>query len=175
MMDDFRRPLDGNSCPTLGCDPKISSGFSSIVSHLDLLRFLNGTSNQSAWPLDRLGLPSEESFCRIILHYSSVHWANFVTEEMRWRNAINREAIRFHTGLWSMGKERKNVCEASGLVLKMGCMSLKFRKATAAVMTEWFSGNAVSCIKRSTWKRQINTRNNMTLSINECRSTITHI
>lgn len=41
MMDDFRRPLDGNGCWTLGCDPRSRhNGFDCLVSHLSPLSLL---------------------------------------------------------------------------------------------------------------------------------------
>lgn len=116
MMDDYRRPLDGNSCLTQGRYPKLSSEcfqlhcqspWSFGVFKLNF-RWISVTS----WiDLDsHLKNPSVELFlCDLYIEPS------FFTKEMKWRNLISREAIRFYTGLWSIEKKWKNECEVSGL------------------------------------------------------------
>lgn len=63
-MDDLRRPLDGNSHPTLGCDPKsLHNGFSCLVTHLSPLRFLIEVPVMSRSKHDLtnwFGFPSDE-------------------------------------------------------------------------------------------------------------------
>lgn len=126
MMDDFRRPLDGNSCPMLGGGPKISSGFSSIVSHLDLFRFLNRT-NESVWPLESTWIPiwrtkKKRNHSAFFFLYTE---PSFVTKESNMQRSnkvpywplINREGME--KWLWGVWFE----------VLKMGCISWNFIKA----------------------------------------------
>lgn len=131
-MDDFRRPPDGNGRPTLGCNPKsLHNGFSCLVSHLSPLCFLielpvMSRSNMT-WQIDldsHLMSPSmKQSLC--------TSGQTLSRKEMKWRNAISRDAIKFQAGLWSIENVQKNECELydlKGQMIQYSCSVKKKKK-----------------------------------------------
>lgn len=137
-MDDFRRPQDGNGHPALGCNPKSQhNGFSCLVSHLSPLRFLieppvMSRSNMT-WQIDldsHLMSPSmKQSLCTLGQSLSR--------KEMKWRNAISRDAIKLQTGLWSIENVQKNERELSDLKGQMIQFSCSVTKNN--IVRDWSS------------------------------------
>lgn len=140
MMDDFRRPLDRNGHPVLGCDPKsLHNGFSCLVSHLSPLRLLIEPPvmswSNTTWQIDldsHLMSPSmKQSLCTLGQTLSR--------KEMKWRNAISRDAIKFQTGLWSIENVQKNECELSdlkGQMIQFSCSVEQQKKPISS--SAWF-------------------------------------
>lgn len=136
-MDDFRRPLDRNSNLTLGRDPKsLHNGFSCLVSHLSSLRFLieppvMSRSNMT-WQIDldsHLMNPStKQSLCTL---GQMLTW-----NEIKWRNAISRDAIKFQTSLWSIQNVQKNECELSDLKGQLIQFSCSFKEKNVKLLLD---------------------------------------
>ena len=129
LMDDFRRPLDGNNHLTLGFDPKsLHNSFSCLVSHLSPFRFLIEppvmSRSNTTWQIDLdshlMSAPMKHSLCTL---GQMLSW-----KEKKWRNAISRDAMRTQTTLWSVKKVQKNKCVLSDLKGQMIQFSCRLRK-----------------------------------------------